>query len=201
MLDLLKISSETVSHTVEAATQQATSVGFLEGLMQTIREIGHNFYVEPEMLASQIVSFLLIFIALRYLAWGPILKILDERRTKIADGLQYAEEMKAKLADAERKQAETLKEAALEARQITADAQKTAKEMIEKTQAEAQRKAEELISQTRESLTHERKQMMTEVKEHATHLVALTTAKVLGRQLSDSEKKSYAEQAVQELNQ
>ena len=194
MLDLLKISSEAISHVAETTTHTAASES-------AITKLAGNFGVDLPMLMAQIVSFLLVFVLLRYLAWGPILKILDERRTKIADGLQYAEEMKAKLADAERKQAETLKEAALEARQITADAQKTAKEMIEKTQAEAQRKAEEMVAQTRESLTHERKQMMTEVKEHATHLVALTTAKVLGRQLSDSEKKSYAEQAVQELNQ
>ena len=200
MLDILKISSETASHAVEVAAQQATSGGFIEGLMHKMQGIGHTFHVEPETLASQIVSFLLIFIALRYLAWGPVLKILDERRTKIADGLQYAEEMKAKLADAERRQAETLKEAALEARQITADAQKSAKEMIEKSQTDAQHKAEELIAQTRESLTLERRQMMTEVKEHAAHLVALTTAKVLSRELSDAERKRYAEQAVQELS-
>ena len=193
MLDLLQISSEAISHVAEATTHAAASEN-------TITRLAGNFGVDLPTLTAQIVSFLLVFVLLRYLAWGPILKILDERRTKIADGLQYAEEMKAKLADAERKQAETLKEAALEARQITTDAQKSAKEMIEKSQTEAQHKAEELIAQTRESLTLERRQMMTEVKEHAAHLVALTTSKVLSRELSDAERKRYAEQAVQELS-
>lgn len=193
MINLLQISSEAVSHAVEAGSHAVASGNPIE-------KLASGFHIEVSTLIAQIVSFLLIFAALRYLAWGPILKILDERRTKIADGLQYAEEMKTKLADAERKQTETLKEAAMEAKQITVEAQSTAKEIIAKTQSEAQRKAEELVAQTRETLTLERKQMMTEVKEHAAHLVALTTAKVLSRELSDSEKASFTEKAVKELN-
>lgn len=194
MIDhLLKISSEAVSHAVDAGTHAVAA-------SNPIEKIASQFHVELSTLIAQIVSVLLILIVLRLLAWDPVLKILDERRAKIADGLQYAEEMKAKLADAERKQAETLKEAALEAKQITTDAQKTAKEIVEKTTTDARRKAEEIVAQTREALTLERKQMLTELKEHASHMVALTTAKVLGRELSDAEKTSYTEKAVEELS-
>ena len=42
----------------------------------------------------------------------PITATLDERQQKIADGLQYAEEMKVQLAAAERERAEKIKEAA-----------------------------------------------------------------------------------------
>lgn len=193
MIDLLQISSEAVPHIVEAGAHAVASANPIE-------TIATGFHVEVSRLIAQIVALLIVFGLLRWKAWGPITKILDERREKIADGLQYAEEMKGKLADAERKQSETIKEAALEAKQITADAQKTAKEIVEKTTADAQRRAEEIVTQTREALSLERNQMMAEIKEHAAHLVTLTTAKILSRELSDAEKASYAEKAVQELS-
>ena len=192
MTDLLKIASEVATHAVESGAHAAAASNPVEALAT-------GFHVEVEKLISQIVSILIIFGAFRLLAWKPILQILDERRRKISDGLQYAEEMKSKLAESERKQAELLKEAALEAKRIQTEAQNSARALAEKSQADAQRKAEELVTSTRESLGLERKQMLAELKEHAAKLVATTTAKVLQRELNDSEKSRFTESAVSEL--
>jgi F-type H+-transporting ATPase subunit b len=190
MIDLLQIASDTAYHASDAAAQGAGPVD----------AIVTGFKLEVGKLISQIVSILVIFILLRLLAWNPILKILDERRDKIADGLQYAEEMKTKLAEAERKQSEILKEASMEAKTIQDDAQKSVREFVERTHTEAQRKAEELVAQTRESLTLERKQMLAEVKEHAAQLIATTAGTVLKRELDASEKSRFSESAVKELS-
>ncbi len=193
MIDLLQIATEVAGHAVEHGTHAVAA-------SNPVEKIANLFHVEVKMLAAQIVSFLLIFIALYFGAWKKVLNVLEERKTKIADGLQYAEEMKTKLAEAERKQSETLKEAALEAKEIIAQSQKAAKDMIEKTQSDAQRKAEEIIAQTRENLSLERKQMVAEVKEHASRMVAITAAKVLGRELDESERTKFSESAVNELS-
>ena len=193
MIDLLQISTEVATHAIEAG-------GHAVAASNPVEQIAQGFHLELQTLLSQIVSLLLIFTALYFLAWKKVLIVLEERRNKIADGLQYAEEMKTKLAEAERKQSETLKEAAAEAKEITAQAQKTAKEIVEKTQAEAHRKAEELVAQTRENLSLERKQMLAEVKEHASKMVAITAAKVLSKELNETDRVKFTESAVQELN-
>jgi F-type H+-transporting ATPase subunit b len=193
MIDLLQIASESAHHVVEAGAHAVTTADPLDAMLP-------GFKLEVGKLISQILSIVIIFGMLRLLAWKPILKILDDRRNKIADGLQYAEEMKTKLAEAERKQSEILKEASLEAKSIQEQAQKSAREFVEKTQVEAQRKAEELVSQTRESLTLERKQMLAEVKAHASELIATTTAAVLRRELDAGEQARYTERAVKELS-
>ena len=57
------------------------------------------------------LNFGIVATALYVLAIKPVAKTLDERQ-QIADGLQYAEEMKTQLAEAERERAEKIKEAA-----------------------------------------------------------------------------------------
>jgi F-type H+-transporting ATPase subunit b len=190
---------EFIPLTTKAVFLAASTAAHAASDSNPVSKLAGNFHVEWSTLTAQLVSFLLIIAALRFLMWKPLLKTLDERRAKIADGLQYAEEMKSKLADAERQQAETIKEAAMEAKRITVEAQQTAKAFIERTQAESQRKAEELVAQTRDALTQERKQMLAEVKEHATHLVALTTARVLQKELGDADRKRFIEAASREL--
>jgi len=194
MIDLLQIATEVAGHAVEHGAHAVAA-------SNPVEKIASGFHIELKTLLAQIVSFLLIFAALYFGAWKKVLNVLDERRTKIADGLQYAEEMKTKLAEAERQQSETLKAAAVEAKEITAQAQKTAKEIVEKTQAEAQRKAEEMVAQTRENLSLERKQMLAEVKEHASKMIAITAARVLSKELDDGERAKFTDRALKELNQ
>ena len=78
-----------------------------------------NFHVDTERFVAQVLAILIVFVALWLFASKPILKTMDERRKKISDGLEYAEEMKQKLAEAEKRQAEIMKEAALEAKRIS----------------------------------------------------------------------------------
>lgn len=193
MIDLLQIAADVAGHAVEHGANAVAATNPVE-------KIATGFHVEIKTLLAQILSFLLIFAALYFGAWKKVLDVLEERRTKIADGLQYAEQMKTQLEASERKQAETLKAAALEAKEITGQAQKTAKEIIEKTHRETQRKTEEMIAQTRENLTLERKQMLAEVKEHASRMVALTASRVLSRELDDAERSRFTESAVKELS-
>ena len=193
MIDLLQITAEAAGHVVEHGAQAVAA-------SNPVEKLASIFHIEKELLAAQIVSFLMIFAALYFGAWKKVLQVLEERRTKIADGLQYAEEMKTKLAEAERQQSEALKAAALEAKEITAQAQKTAKEIVEKMQVEAQYKAEEIIAQTRENLSLERRQMLAEVKEHASKMIAITAAKVLGKELDANERAKFAESAAKELS-
>ena len=160
-----------------------------------------NFHVDTERFVAQVLAILIVFVALWLFASKPILKTMDERRKKISDGLEYAEEMKQKLAEAEKRQAEMLKEAALEAKRISEDAQAKAREMVDRSAAETARRNEEMVARTREALELERKQMVAEVREQVSRLVAITSSKVLQRELSAEEKSRFANASLKEIAQ
>lgn len=55
--------------------------------------------LQPDLqqILSQAISFVLLLVVLRRFAWGPLLKMLDERRARIEDGFRKIADGKAEL--------------------------------------------------------------------------------------------------------
>jgi F-type H+-transporting ATPase subunit b len=158
-----------------------------------------QFGIDLPYLIAQIVSFSIVAYLLYRCAFKPVLATLDERQSKIEDGLRYTEEMKVKLAEAEAQQAATLKAASLEAQKIIHEARDTGKEMIERQTQEATERAEQMIAKAEQAIQLEHKKMLADVREEISRLVVLTTSKVLSRDLSETERSRFVASATEEL--
>ncbi|MFP4202840.1 MAG: F0F1 ATP synthase subunit B [Opitutales bacterium] len=161
--------------------------------------IAENFGLKPELIVAQGINFILVMVVLWKFAVKPVVSTLDERQQKIADGLQYAEEMKTQLAEAERERAEKRKETSEEAQRILAEAREQAKELLEKKTQEATAQAEAVLRKASEATELERQKMLSDVRQEVARLVVETSAKVLSRELSDEEKQDFSETAAEEL--
>lgn len=161
--------------------------------------ITEKFGVSLPTLFAQMVNFCLVALVLYKFAIKPISATLDERQQKIADGLQYAEEMKTQLAEAERERAEKIKQAAQDAQKILTESREQSKEMIEQKTQEAASLAESIIRKASEATELERQKMLSDVRQEVARLVVATSAKVLSRDLSDSEKQTFSDSAAKEL--
>ena len=164
-----------------------------------ITDITNTFHVEGPFLIAQILNFLLVAFILYYFAFRPVLSKVDERQRKIDDGLQYAEEMKHKLAEAEKKYNEELKRGTQEAQQAIEEAREQSKRILEKHTKEANARAEEIIQNAKKSAEREREKMVEEVRAEMVSMVVDTTSKVLRSELDDSMKRKYGEAALREL--
>ncbi len=182
-----------------AAPDAAYESGAAAGEVGKLEAITGKFGVTWPTLIAQMVNFSLVAAALYFLAVKPVAKTLDERQQKIADGLQYAEEMKTQLAEAERERAEKVKEAAQEAQRILSEAREQSKEMIEQKTQEAAAQAEAIIRKASEATELERQKMLSDVRQEVARLVVATSAKVLARELSEADKQAYADSAAKEL--
>lgn len=165
-----------------------------------IAEIAGDFGVDKQTLIAQMVNFLLVAFVLHKFAIKPILATHDERQKKIADGLQYAEEMKAQLMEAEKERVEKIKEAVSEAQKILGDARDQSKAMLEQKIQEASAQAETLIRKAGEATELERQKMLAEVKAEVARLVVETTARVLDKELSSEDKERYSNAAAENLS-
>lgn len=96
-------------------------------------------------LNSTLIIQCLVFFALAWFTmtfvWPPLIKALDERRAKIADGLAAADKGKESLKDAQAARSKIEADARQQAAEIKAQAEKTAQALID--QAKAQTKAEQ----------------------------------------------------------
>lgn len=88
---------------------------------------------------AQLVVFgVLVWFTMQFV-WPPIIKALDERAKKVADGLAAADKAKTDLALAEKKVVEELRKARESGAEVRAGAEKQAALLLEEARAEAAR--------------------------------------------------------------
>ena len=164
-----------------------------------ITEIARQFGVNVPMLTAQIICFLVLAYILWNYGFKPVLSTMEEREKKISDGLRYADEVKIKLEEAERKHEETLREASEEAQKTLAMAKEQAKSFEEQLREDAKARAEDIVRKAREQMDLERQQMIDDAKKEFANLVLSTTSKIISRELDEKEKSNFSDVAAKEL--
>jgi F-type H+-transporting ATPase subunit b len=95
----------------------------------------------------QIAVFLALWWFTAKYVWPPIVKALDERSKKIADGLAAADRAKSELAAAEKRVEAEIRQARASAAEVRASGEKQAAHLVEEARAEAAR----ILSEARKS--------------------------------------------------
>lgn len=164
-----------------------------------VRETGETFGFNTWIFLSQVISFVIVALLLRRFAYQPILKILEERRQQIAEGLLNAEKIKQQLAEAEQRHAEILAKANAQAQKMIDEARDSAAHVAERKQQEAVAAAEQILAKAREASAIEHERTMAELKRELGRLVVNTTAKVTGKVLTPEDQKRLQDEASRQL--
>ncbi|NBX99119.1 MAG: F0F1 ATP synthase subunit B [Burkholderiaceae bacterium] len=101
------------------------------------------------LFAQMIVFFILWWVVARFV-WPPLVKALDDRATKVAEGLAAAERGKADLASASKIAEQELAGARQEGAQRVAEAEKRAQMAAEEIRTNAQAEAARILAQAKE---------------------------------------------------
>jgi F-type H+-transporting ATPase subunit b len=99
------------------------------------------FGIDWKLLLAQAVNFGVLFIALTYLLYKPVMKTLEERQQKVAKGVEDAERATEMLATAGGKASEKVHEAEKEAEGIVASAREAATTEKSRIMKEAEARA------------------------------------------------------------
>ncbi len=179
-------------HSFIIAAADVTAVGAEADLVT-------KFGIVPKYIIMQVVSFAILSFVLYRFAFKPVLATMDERTSKIESGLKYAEDMKQKLAETEKRQTEILAQAREEAGKIVAQSRAEAKALYEKQVQETAAKVEDMLSKGRQANELERQKILGEVRQEVSRLVVLTTSRVLQSTLTDADRSKISEAAAKEL--
>ena len=88
------------------------------------------------LFAQLVVFFILAWFTMKFV-WPPIMKALDERASKIADGLAAADKAKSDLALAERRATDELRKARETSNELRAGAERQGAQLLDEARAEA----------------------------------------------------------------
>lgn len=157
-----------------------------------IADLGINVPV----LIANIVTFTALLIVLRALAWGPLLKMLDERREKIAQSLSAAEQAKVQAAESERHVQEQLDVSRREAQQLIAQAQEISTRIQADARTQAQADAEATINRARNEIQQERDAAIADLRREFADMTIAAAEKVINKSLDRNAHKQIIEEAL-----
>jgi F-type H+-transporting ATPase subunit b len=92
--------------------------------------------INATLIAQIIVFGILVWFTMKFI-WPPITKAMEERASRIADGLSAADRAKAELKEADARVAEEIKKARAQAAEIIDKATQQGNQIIDKAKADA----------------------------------------------------------------
>ncbi len=164
-----------------------------------VAEIARTFGVDWPHLTAQLVSFSIVCGLLYWLAYTPVLRMLEERRRQIAQGLANTEKINAALAAVEDQRRQTIAAAQAEATRLVAEARAVGERLRQQEAARASAAGEQIVAKARDAAAQEHARMLAELRQEVGHLVVETTAAVAGKVLTTDDQRRLAEEAARHL--
>jgi F-type H+-transporting ATPase subunit b len=176
---------------------------FFAGLGGDLTQMGldtaRTFGVDLPHFISQVISFGIVALLLQRYAYKPILKVLEERRERIAQGLANAEKIKAELAKTESARRDVIEQANLQANRFIEEARAAASRLQEQEAQKAIAAAEQILAKAREAAAQDHARMLADLKREIGQLVVETTARVTGKVLTTEDQQRLAQETAQQL--
>ena len=110
-------------------------------------ELFEAFGVNWKLLLIQAVNFGVLLAALSYFLYKPILRIIDERREKVAEGVRLAESASRTLAEAKEEGEQLVGDAAKKAEALAAASRASAEQKGQSLVKDAQARAEQVLAE------------------------------------------------------
>jgi F-type H+-transporting ATPase subunit b len=152
-------------------------------------------------LLSQIVNFTLLAILLYFVAYKPILRMLDERSARIKEGLEDAELASKRAAQMEQEFEHRVAEARREGQEIIAQATQVSEKARQEILDRAREEAQAQIAKAREEIARERDQAMSELRQQVADLSVTISEKVLGATLDEQRQRQLIADFLEETEE
>ncbi len=141
-------------------------------------------------LFAQIAVFIILVLFTMKFVWPPIVKALDERATKISEGLAAAERGRQSLDLAAKRSADTLREGKDKAAEIITEAERRAERIIEEAKRQGQVEAGKVVAAAQMEIEQEAARLRESLRQHVADLAVAGAEKILRREV---DTKAHAE--------
>jgi F-type H+-transporting ATPase subunit b len=135
------------------------------------------------LFAQLVVFFVLAWFTMKFV-WPPMMKALDERAKKIADGLAAAERGKAALADANSRVEQELAKSRSETQQRVSEAEKRAAQIIEEAKQQAEVERKRILAQAQAEAASEAQRAREQLRGQLAELVVKGAEQILKKEIN-----------------
>lgn len=159
-----------------------------------IDALGFNL---PSLLA-QLINFGILLLLFSAFLYKPLLKVLDERKQRIKEGLEAAEESKRQLSQTEEEVAKELAKAREQGQTLIGEAQQMAQRIQNESREAAREEAEKLLERARSEIQLERDAAIAELRREFADLTITAAERVIKQSLDKDKHRELIEDVLAE---
>jgi F-type H+-transporting ATPase subunit b len=139
--------------------------------------------INATLFLQMVVFFIGAWVTMKFI-WPPLVKSLDERRKKIADGLKAAEAGNQSLADAQRKITQLEADARARAQAIVAETEKRAQALVDDAKAQAKVEGDRLVAAAKQEAEQEMQRAKSALRDQVAALAVAGAEQILRREVN-----------------
>jgi F-type H+-transporting ATPase subunit b len=147
------------------------------------------------LFAQVIVFLVLTWFTMKYI-WPPIVKAMDERATRIAEGLDAADRARKELAEANTRADDEVKKARAEAAVIVERANQQAGQIVDKARTDALAEAARQKAAAQADIENMAHRARAELRGQVATLAVAGAGKILGREVDAATHKALLDELV-----
>jgi F-type H+-transporting ATPase subunit b len=150
-------------------------------------------------LIGQSVAFVVFVWFCMKFVWPPIVSALNERKTKIADGLAAADEGQRAKAQAQEHATQVTNEAKEQAQEIIRRAEKRETEMVEEAKGSARSEGDRILNSARGEIDKEVNMAREALRSQVAALAVAGAAKILEREVDEAAHAKMLDDLISQL--
>jgi F-type H+-transporting ATPase subunit b len=156
--------------------------------------------VTPGLMIWTIVAFLITLFVLKRYAFGPIQKLIDERRERIRRSLEEADEARAEARRLLEEHRALIGQARGQAEEILVEARRTRESMERRMRDETESERQRRLEETRREIAAETQRALEQIRMEVAELTLVAASKVTGKALDDDDHRRLIEDAIGDLD-
>jgi F-type H+-transporting ATPase subunit b len=145
-----------------------------------------------------IAMFVFVWFCMKFV-WPPIIAMIEERQTQIADGLAAAEKGARSLEEAQSQVAKAVEEARVQARQIIDQANQRANGIVEEARTGATQERDRILATARAEVEQEINRARDELRGQVAAIAVAGAEKILSREIDAAAHRELLERLAAEI--
>jgi F-type H+-transporting ATPase subunit b len=147
-----------------------------------------------------LVCFGITFFVLKKFAFGPIQKVIDERRLRIRQSLEEADRARDEARRLLEEHRSLMKEARGQAEEILSEARRVGDAQRERLREELEAERQRRLEDTRKQVEAETRRALEQLRTEVAELTVIATARVTGKVLDEKDHRRLIDEAIGELD-
>ena len=150
-------------------------------------------------LLGQMITFAVLVLFIKAVLWQPMLRMLEERKRRIADGLAAAERGLRDKELGEKRAMEIIREAHEKANELIALAQKRTADIIEEAKDAGRAEGERMVAAARAEIEQEANRTREGLRQEVVALALRGAEQVRGREVDEAQHRAVLDKLVADL--